>query len=519
MKDRWSVAAVPSDPAGHDPTPSPTAEARAVGKLWLRTPTVAVAAFLVMVAAVGYRTHRFINVPGQPHAQGWALQDFRDAIYYPVAALLDGANPYDADAYLAHYPVGNSFPMYTPLMLLVHLPFGLLPYTTAELVYFLATTILVVALAALTLKLCGLQAATAPVFALGALVLVSEPGQWNLYLGQSAATITVATYAALYWARRRPWLAAAGVALVMIKPTSAIPLIVLLSAAGRFTIVVGGVALAALLSAVPAALVLRNAGGLGAFLGSLRGNYAQFAADPTANAATSDYRVDVVALVARFLGRPLEARAEILLMLCVLGIAGLALMWLNRSHRNGFACQFETSLDTAREKTAPTRDERKTASESTTHPLAPSSRLPLAAYRGVHPESPGKAYRNRAEPLSAGIICLAVLLCTYHQTYEVLLAAVPLVALAHGRLGPTVAARPWVRWIGAAALAVPAINYLVDGWTLNRLRLTGLPWLALASLNGAALLIGFGALLMLAYGARTQRMVLTRRRVAARVGP
>ncbi len=65
----------------------------------------------------------------------------------------------------------------------------------------------------------------------------------------------------------------------------------------------------------------------------------------------------------------------------------------------GFARQLDRSLDTAREKTAPTRDERKTASESTRHPVTPSSRRPLAAYRGAHRELAGKA-RLRARGCS-----------------------------------------------------------------------------------------------------------------------
>jgi len=48
------------------------------------------------------------------------------------------------------------------------------------------------------------------------------------------------------------------------------------------------------------------------------------------------------------------------------------------------------------------------------------------------------------------------------------------------------------------------LNYLVDGWTLNKLRLTGSWWVAVTSLDGAALLIGFGTFLMLAYGARSK---------------
>ena len=48
--------------------------------------------------------------------------DFRDAIFYPVVALRDGVNPYNADSYFVHYPVGQEFPLYTPIHLLLHAP-------------------------------------------------------------------------------------------------------------------------------------------------------------------------------------------------------------------------------------------------------------------------------------------------------------------------------------------------------------------------------------------------------------
>ena len=55
----------------------------------------------------------------------------------------------------------------------------------------------------------------------------------------------------------------------------------------------------------------------------------------------------------------------------------------------GFARQSDLSLDTAREKTAPTRDERRRAGQSKQIPVTPSSRLVLAAYRGAHFELAG----------------------------------------------------------------------------------------------------------------------------------
>ena len=61
------------------------------------------------------------------------------------------------------------------------------------------------------------------------------------------------------------------------------------------------------------------------------------------------------------------------------------------THLKGFARQSALSLDTAREKIAPTRDERNVSLESPSSPFTPSSRPLLAAYRGARPELAGKA--------------------------------------------------------------------------------------------------------------------------------
>ena len=66
----------------------------------------------------------------------------------------------------------------------------------------------------------------------------------------------------------------------------------------------------------------------------------------------------------------------------------------------GFARQCEPSLDTAREKTAPTRDERKSSFKTKYPPFTPSSRPPLAAYRGALPNLGGKARERDRSDLS-----------------------------------------------------------------------------------------------------------------------
>ncbi len=83
---------------------------------WLRT-LVAVAAFVGVAAWLTSTTWENIT----PSRQDVGFQtDFRDAVYYPVVAFVDGVNPYDPGSYYRAYPVGQEFPLYSPIHLVVH---------------------------------------------------------------------------------------------------------------------------------------------------------------------------------------------------------------------------------------------------------------------------------------------------------------------------------------------------------------------------------------------------------------
>ena len=56
---------------------------------------VALTGVLIVLAL---RAEPRINVPGRIEPSRWVLQDFRDAVYYPVVAFLDGRNPNDQAA-------------------------------------------------------------------------------------------------------------------------------------------------------------------------------------------------------------------------------------------------------------------------------------------------------------------------------------------------------------------------------------------------------------------------------------
>lgn len=394
---------------------------------WLPAP-LAVGAFLAVVAVVAYRTYRLLLVAGQPDAPGWGLVDFRDAIYFPVVAFLDGSNPYASGQYAAAYPVGNHFPIYLPLTLVLHLPFGVLPFAAAELAYFLVSVALIVVLAYLTLRFCEVEVGAGSLFTLASLILVSAPGQWNAFLGQCTAQVAAGMYAGLYFAQRRPWLAAIGVAVASFKPSSGVPFALLMLARGDVFPVIAGAVLSGVVSTLAAAVLVYNSGGVTPFLAALGESYASFDADPLVNPATSPYRIDVAGFVGRLFGSSLGPGIELVIFVLVIGVTAYAIRRLVAAGRD------------------------------------PNGRW------------------------SASLICIAVAICTYHQLYDQVLLALPLtVAVTAPR--SEAAWSGWPRWMLIGALTLPALNYLVDGWTMNKLRPTGGWWLAITSADGAALLV------------------------------
>jgi hypothetical protein len=85
-----------------------------------------------------------------------------------------------------------------------------------------------------------------------------------------------------------------------------------------------------------------------------------------------------------------------------------------------------------------------------------------------------------------------VLVSNYHQAYDALLLALPIVALAGGTWAP-----PWVpgaawRWTLLALVVVPWVNYLATWSAINTLHLQGDCWRLATAANAAALLAAFG---------------------------
>lgn len=240
---------------------------------WLRTVAAivafgGVATWLTVSTWHGLRTSR-LDVG--------LLTDFRDAIYYPVVAVRDGVNPYNVDTYYRHYPVGQEFPLYTPVHLLLHAPLVLFTFSTARAIAFGWNLALSLGLAVAALRLARLRVSIEGIFGLGTLILLSDPGRFDLHTGQPTLMIVIGSYFALRSVARRAWpavdramppgavsfaLGAGALGVVWSKPTFAIPIVVLLVALGRPRLAVAGTIVGAVLSAVVLPFLIDAAGGV-----------------------------------------------------------------------------------------------------------------------------------------------------------------------------------------------------------------------------------------------------------------
>jgi hypothetical protein len=382
-------------------------------------------------------------IPGGNNTGRWTFAAYRDATYYPVVAFLEGNNPYDVKAYMKTYPVGDVFPPYLPMTLLLHLPLGMLSFKSSVTAYFIVTLILILLLSRLSLVLCGITPCAARTFGLAALVLLSRPGQSTLILGECTAIVTVGMYMAFLYSRDNPVLAGLGVALTSFKPTFGVPLALLLLARRDFKPVLIGIALSAALSTCAAGVIAYNAGGITPFVASMRESYGASEDHPDSNPVTSPSRIDAKGLAGRLLGKDPGAGIEILTLI---GIVGVGVVGVRRLRSGGDATQIQR--------------------------------------------------------IEVGLFSLVILTCIFHQPYDLLLLTMPQLALASGGGSVPWDRSPRLRWTLLALLIFPAFNYLgsATAFSFLRIEIRDTAWILLSSLNGAALLVGLFVYLKVAIG-------------------
>jgi hypothetical protein len=379
-------------------------------------------AFLLAITVVGWRIYHRLDVTTPPWSEEAALIDYRDAVYYPVVAFLDGENPYDHARVVARYPINNTIGLYSPMTLLVHLPLGFLSYRASEVAYVAASMLLMVVLAVVAWRVNGHVPDAGMALGLAAVLVITRPGHWNLMLGQVSLPAALATIAALWLAPTRPWLAGLGFAVATFKPTYGLPLIALLAIRREWRALTIGVVLAGVLTMIPLGIIIARVG-VDGFIQAVLHQYGTRVATPLQSPVHSTFRVDVVGLVARHLGHAPEMLPTLLLSGSVLAVAAAGLWRL------------------------PPDD-------------APARRLGLT------------------------IASLALILCTYHQQYDLPLLAPMLVAT-----WPLRPFRPSA-W-PLVCIAVPFLDYIASGGFQRATGITDAQIIWVSSVNIVALLAAF----------------------------
>jgi hypothetical protein len=257
------------------------------------------------------------------------MQDFRDALYFPVREFLGGGNPYDPAVMFAHWPVRQGFNLYQPYHLVLHLPFALPGYRVGAVAFALVSLLLLVVLARMAathLRVPPLLATTA----IAAPLVLSQVGKAQLYLGQVNPLVAVGAAGALLARDRHPRLAALALALAWLKPQFGLPVAVLLWARGSRRVALGGTALAALASLPVVVLLVLRGGGAGPFLDVVRANLAHATGtDYGAVNSPTAQRVDLPAVLFR-LTEWLAPAAEPLALVAVLAVGAVLVRRLDR---------------------------------------------------------------------------------------------------------------------------------------------------------------------------------------------
>jgi hypothetical protein len=393
---------------------------------------LSVCAFLSVLLILCIRGAPLLNIPGNPTTSKWVLGDFRDVVYYPTTAFVRGENPYDEQTFPTNYPVRLPFSPYSPLLFLVHLPFPLMPHFFAQFVYSGISVGLTLVLAWCTLWMCKRRISVASVFGLGALFLACRPNYQNLLSGQISLEFVLAVYLALYLGASSPWIGAIAFAVATQKPTFGIPLLLILLIERRFRAAFRGVGIAAIATIVPTVVLVQSAGGIGPLVGSMLGSVG-WKVGEFASPFPNWNRLDGLAIIHELFGFWLSGTGQLVFFSAVMALAGAALVRVRRIEGS-----------------------------------------------------------NSADLYCLSIASLAILVAAYQHLYSAVLLVLPLTALV---LGDSIPAKfkvePALRCAMIGLLSVPMVNY-VSSWTVFRnLEPGSALWRALASINGATLLMAF----------------------------
>ena len=209
--------------------------------------------------------------------------DFANNVWGPARGLLSGRNPYDPanSSYLRRYDLSLVGGLYTPSVLLLHLPLAALSKARASGVIAVLDALLVWAGVLLLVRPRSSESILVATL-LGALLVASATVQDSVAFGQIAPwaffgfALLVRTIAAPF----SPWWPALGVVLISLKPQSLLPVFVVLTLLAAWGVMLRALALIAATSLPGLALLLHAAGSPAAVGRTVRDNLRYFAHIP-----------------------------------------------------------------------------------------------------------------------------------------------------------------------------------------------------------------------------------------------
>ena len=187
--------------------------------------------YITLYLILGFRVYAHLQTPThRDQDMHWGMIDFQTATYYPVLAMLEGVNPYDEKSYRKTYPVPVDFSAYSPFSLILHSPFGLPSFESANISFIIFNGLLFPAFALIVIIVCGGQPSMWKVFGLASAVLMTRPGFLVALNGQIVCEVAIGCLVALHYSRSRPVVAGLGLALACLKPTFGVPVALLMLA-------------------------------------------------------------------------------------------------------------------------------------------------------------------------------------------------------------------------------------------------------------------------------------------------
>lgn len=374
-------------------------------------------ALVLVLLVMSWRLYSHAQTEGPAQLDHWALASYRDAIYYPIRAVLEGVNPYEsrresAEQYMQRYDVGSHFPLYSPLLLALMFPLGLLPYGASMLAFFVLNLGLLLLLAYLSLRSCQLPITLGTLCGLAAAITASQPGRGNFNAGQAILLLACAAAVALGMSQQR-WARILSVALLTVKPTIGGPLGLLLLARREYLVAIAGLGVGGIVGGLLMGAIFARSGDLtySRATAVIQGNLSHFQDDPEHRYAHTCH-LDLASVIPKLIGRELPAGTGLFIAALVLLTTGAVLWYATRDR---------------------------------------------AASPALH-ESPAS--------LSSALVVVAMFVCVYHLVYDALLLVTPILAASFSAHESWQRIGKRVRWSAVLLMLVPMVNiFFSEGFT------------------------------------------------------